>query len=316
MTEQKRGSGERSDPSAILAVDLGGTRLRVAVFDAGGTMVHKAVTRTPREDPGALARAMRDAEAASGVDARVAVVGVPGPVIYATGEVVRLPNLPAWEGRLSAQFLTDALGLPILLANDADLAALGEHRHGAGQGAADMLYVTSSTGVGAGVIIDGHLLHGRRSLAEAGHMIIERHSAGTVEQLGSGSALARLAGEDGAQVAEKARAGDSRAQAQFREVADAFAVGVLNLVHCFMPERVVIGGGMAQAGDLLLDPVRDRLARCGAACSAARSDVVQARLGDDVGLLGAHALWQDSAEPAPSSGRASPAVPARAENRP
>ena len=152
MTEQHRGGGGRADPAAILAVDLGGTRLRVAVFDAGGTMVHKAVTRTPREDPGALARAMRDAVAASGVDARAAVVGVPGPVIYATGEVVRLPNLPAWEGRLSAEFLADALGLPVLLANDADLAALGEHRHGAGQGAADMLYVTSSTGVGAGVV--------------------------------------------------------------------------------------------------------------------------------------------------------------------
>jgi glucokinase len=157
-----------------------------------------------------------------------------------------------------------------------------------------MLYVTSSTGVGAGVILNGRLLHGHWSLAEAGHMVIDRHSGETVERLGSGTALGRLAGEDAASVEAKARAGDAEALAQFRQVADAFAIGVVNLVHCFMPERVVIGGGMAQAGDLLLDSIRDRLARCASSCSASRADVAQAQLGDDAGLLGAFVLGLES----------------------
>ena len=283
----------------ILAADLGGTRLRIAVFDNHGALLHKDVIRTPPQEPQALPAALQQAArqqatGAGGVAFRAAVVGVPGPLDYAAGEILRLPNLPAWEGHFSARTLANAFQLPVLLANDADLAAVGEHRYGAGQGTANMLYVTSSTGVGAGVILNGRLLQGRWSLAEAGHTIIDYRSAATLESLGSGSALARLAGEDAARVEVKAKAGDSKALAQFQEVADAFAVGVLNLVHCFMPERVVIGGGMARAGDLLLNPVRERLARCDAGFPISAIDVVPARGGDDVGLLGALALALDA----------------------
>ncbi len=280
--------------TGMVAVDLGGTRMRVAAFDASGKLVHKQVVPTPRSEPAALARAMRDAAGASGLVIADAVVGVPGPVNYAAGTVVRLPNLPDWQEAMSAQGLSQALQMPVQLANDADLAALGEHRFGAGRGASDMLYVTSSTGVGAGVIINNRLLRGRLSLAEAGHMIIERSTGGTVEGLGSGTALDRITGSKGSDVTERAKAGDAAALRAFREVADAFAVGVFNLVHCFMPERVVIGGGVSQAGVLLLDPIRERLRACGAGCSASACDVVVAAGGDDVGLLGAFALWQDS----------------------
>jgi glucokinase len=176
------------------------------------------------------------------------------------------------------------------------MAALGEHRFGAGQGCSDMVYVTSSTGVGAGVILGGKLLHGHRSLAEIGHTIIDWRTGATLEDLGSGTALARIAGAPGAAVAARARAGDPAAAEAFREVALALATGVHNLVHCFMPERVVVGGGVSQAGDLLLDPVRDRLAACGDACSASDCDVVIAARGDDVGLLGGLALWHDVQE--------------------
>jgi glucokinase len=124
-------------------------------------------------------------------------------------------------------------------------------------------------------------------------MIIDRSTGATVEELGSGTALARLAGEDGAIVAQRAYAGDKRACALFREVAEALAIGVCNLVHCFMPERVVVGGGMSLAGDLLLEPIRLRLSRCGSGCMAPTVEVVLATGGDDVGLLGALALWRD-----------------------
>ncbi len=280
--------------SGMLAVDLGGTRMRVAAFDASGKLVHKKIAPTPRTEPAALARTMREVADASGLVIAGAVVGVPGPVNYAAGTVVRLPNLPDWEGVTSAKALSQALHMSVQLANDADLAALGEHRFGAGRGASDMLYVTSSTGVGAGVILNHRLLRGRLSLAEAGHMIIERATGGTVEGLGSGTALERITGREGSDVTERAKAGDEAALRAFRDVAGALAVGVFNLVHCFMPERVVIGGGVSQAGDLLLHPIRERLRACGGGCSASACDVAIAAGGDDAGLRGAFALWQDS----------------------
>jgi glucokinase len=283
------------DGGAILGVDLGGTRLRVAVFDSSGTMVHKTAVPTPWDKPEALVDAMKGALAEYGEAVQGAVVGVPGPVSYAEGRAFHLVNLPEWEERLSEQQLTDEIGLPVLLANDADLAALGEHRFGAGQGVSDMVYLTSSTGVGGGVIVGGRLLHGRLSLAEVGHTVIDWTSGATVEDLGSGTALGQKAGVDGATVTERAKTGDERARAVLREVADAFAIGVHTMVLCFMPQRVVIGGGVSQAGDLLLDPIRERLDRC-ELCSVSGEDVVVASCGDDVGLLGAFAFWLESAE--------------------
>jgi glucokinase len=283
----------------IVACDLGGTRLRVAVVEPGGSVALKEAIPTPRDDFAALSRTMQLILKKAGRPIVGAVVGVPGPVDYSRGEVLKLPNLPAWEGNISGAGLSADLGIPVLLANDADLAALGEHRYGAGRGSEDMLYVTSSTGVGAGVIIGGRLLHGRLSLAEAGHTIIERATRGTLEGLGSGSALARAAGEDAAAVAARAAQGDPGALRCFAVAAEAFAVGVFNLVHCFSPEVVVIGGGMSQAGELLLGPVRAILAHCGAGCPASEARVVKAAGGDDVGLRGALAYWTDCSKEEP-----------------
>ncbi len=285
---------ERSERArGVLGVDLGGTRLRVAVFDRGGKMVHKAVVPTPHDHPDALAVTMKEALAGYREEVEGAVVGVPGPVSYTEGRAFDLVNIAEWHQHVSAEKLSGQLGLPVLLANDADLAALGEHRFGAGQGVEDMVYLTASTGVGGGVIIGGRLLHGQVSLAEVGHTIIDWTTGATVEGLGSGTALGNKAGVDGAIVTKRAMEGDERALAMLHEVAEAFAVGVHNLVLCFMPQRVVIGGGMSQAGDLLLDPVRKRLERC-QLCSISGEDVVLASCGDDVGLLGAYAFWRDS----------------------
>ena len=308
----QRGAGVRQPVMRghfVLACDLGGTHLRVAVLESGGSVLLRQEILTPKDDPRALARTMRFVLENAGRTIAGVVVGVPGPVDYSRGEVIDLPNLPGWEGSISAASLSQELGRPVLLANDADLAALGEHRFGAGRGYEDMLYVTSSTGVGAGVIIGGRLLHGRFSLAEAGHTIIDLTTGGTVESLGSGTALARASGEDPATVADRAKRGDLEALRQFTRVADAFAVGVFNLVHCFSPQLVVIGGGMSQAGELLLGPVREILARCGPNCPASHPKVVRAQGGDDVGLLGGLAYWMDFSKeampPAEAPGRAS-----------
>lgn len=277
----------------VLVADLGGTRLRAAVVDASGAVLCKEAIATPKDDPAALARVMRLVLQRAKGGVAGAVAGVPGPVDYSNGDVVKLPNLPGWEETVRASSLSAELGLPVLIANDADLAALGEHRYGAGRGSDDMLYVTSSTGVGAGVIIGGRLLHGRLSLAEAGHIIIDLSAGGTLEGMGSATALARAAGEDAASVAARAAKGDPDATQFFKRAANAFAVGVFNLVHCFSPQLVVIGGGMSQAGELLLGPVKRELETCGRACPASQARVVRADGGDDVGLRGGFAYWMD-----------------------
>ena len=278
----------------VLAGDVGGTRLRVAIVGADGSVHARQAISTPQSDPKALTRVLRSALGDAGRPIAGVVVGMPGPIDYSRGEILKLPNLPAWEGHVSEVQLSEDLGVPVLLVNDADLAALGEHRYGAGLGSKDMLYVTSSTGVGAGVILGGRLLHGMYSLAEVGHTIIDRATGETVEDLGSGTAIARLTGREAASVVADARNGNADALAQFALVARDFGIGVFNAVHIFFPEIVVIGGGMSQAGDMLLDPVRDMLGRCEETCPASRAKVVLAKGGDDVGLKGAAAYWAES----------------------
>ena len=281
------------DGDRVLACDLGGTRLRAAIVQADGSVLGRQAVPTPADDPGVLVRLVRAVADRAGEGLAGAVVGVPGPVDYSRGEVPWLPNLPSWEGHLSAAGLSRDLALRVLLANDADLAALGEHSFGAGRGFQDMLYVTSSTGVGAGVILGGALLRGSLSLAEVGHTIIDRSDGGTVESLGSGTALARIAEDDPASVVARAARGDLNARQLFAGVARDFAIGVFNMVHCYSPEIVVIGGGMSRAGELLVGPVRAMLASCGHVCPASRARLALASGGDDVGLKGAAAYWAD-----------------------
>ncbi len=282
------------DQSGVIVADLGGTLLRVAVFDAGGEIRYRASSSTPSERPAALVDALLEAASAVDLTLRGAVVGVPGPVDYFHGEVHWLPNLSAWQGQLSAARIADMLSLPVLLANDADLGALGEHRSGAGRGVDDMVYVTVGTGVGAGVIINGQLLHGRWSLAEIGHMIIDRATGVSVEDLCSGSALRRIAGRDPRQTVEAARNDHPAAVRQVAQISDALAVAILNLLYCYMPDRAVIGGGMAEAGALFLDPIRAHITEAGVGLSLSADDIVLAEHGSDVGLLGGYALGTDA----------------------
>jgi len=284
---------DRRTDTSVLACDVGGTRLRVARVYPDGSVRGKQAISTPQDDPTALARVLAEAIDGPGGRPEAVVVGIPGPVDYSAGAPLRLPNLPDWEGHIQSSLLEDELGILVILANDADLAALGEYTYGAGRSSTDMVYVTVSTGVGAGVVLGGKLVRGRLSLAEIGHTIIDRRSGETVETLGSGTALGRLSGDDGASVAARAAQGDPEAARQFREVAESLAIGVFNLAHLFSPDTAVIGGGMSKAGDLLLGPVRDAFNACQPGCPAIGVRVVQAESGDDAGLKGAAALWQE-----------------------
>jgi glucokinase len=289
------------DFEALLIVDLGASRLRAAVLDPYGGVLHRTSAATPRDDPSALERAMRENIAASRFALAGAVVGVPGPVSYIDGVPLALPNLPHWEGHVDARKLAKSLGLPVALANDADLATLGEHRYGAGRGAVDMAYVTVSTGVGAGLVLGGRLVHGRRSIAELGHTVNDV-SGVILEELANGAALARLAGVPAPEAAHRAALGDRAALEAFERVGRALGAGILNLVLLFGPQRVVIGGGVANTGERLLGPVRaylDSKAGAGRAMGE-KVEVVQSALGDDSGLRGGVAFWND--QHAPSGG--------------
>lgn len=288
---------EPDDHQPVLAIDVGGTHLRAAVVAPDGT-VQARVDRPTAE--AASSDAVAQLAGTLLVDHRCirCVAGLPGRVDYARGRLDYAPNLPAsWSHELTAAGLSDALGLPVALANDADMAAVGEAFFGAGRGAADIVYVTVSTGVGAGVLLGHRLVRGRRSLAEIGHTVIDRVAlaAGepaTVEALGSGTALARPAAAaglvvDGAALTALVRAGDVVATRIWEETVHAAALGVANMAFLFTPEVVVVGGGVSRAGELMLEPVRSYLHRYGPPGLADTIDVRAAQLGDDAGLVGA-----------------------------
>lgn len=295
--------------SAVLAVDLGGTNMRVAVVAADGTILDRRTELTPKGDqrPTAfLSLIAAELRGAAAVEAGVdhAVIGLPGRIDHRTGVLEMAPNLPkSWVPALDEKALEAALHVDVLLANDADLAAVGEAYFGAGRGHDDVAYVTVSTGVGAGVVLNGKIVHGRRSLAELGHTIIDIAAArrddllhATVENLGSGTALGRNAAEAGLGVSGRAlvelvRRGDPAATAVFARTVEAAAIGITNLCHLFSPEVVVVGGGLGRNGSLVLDPVRTAIARFGPVGLTEPIEVVEAALGDDAALIGG-AAWR------------------------
>ncbi len=217
---------------------------------------------------------------------RLAGLGIasPGAVDVARGIVPNAPQLPGWQDLPLARLLGERFGLPTLLENDATAAALGEHRFGAGRGSRYMLYITVSTGVGGGIIIDGGLYRGKSGAAgELGHVVIDMNgppcrcgARGCLESLASGTAiakrgellaesgdspiLARLREEEGpvtAEMMERAtRMGDAASREAFRQAGHYFGVALAGFVNIFDPEVIVVGGGVAKAGDLLLEQAR------------------------------------------------------------
>lgn len=293
----------------VLAADIGGTHMRAAlVDDRGEVLIHRTVP-TPAHDeaPRALVDLIRAVKDMSG--RRVpchAVVGLPGAVDYDAGKLLWAPHLPeTWPELLSGGALTSGLDLPVFIANDADLAAVGEATFGAGAGSPDVAYLTISTGIGAGVMCGGRLLRGRRSLAEVGHTVIDWQEwcAGrpcTLEALGSGSGMAREAAAaglgdlDAQAIFDAASRGDHRARDIWDRAVLACAVGICNLVMTFSPSTVVIGGGIGRRSEFFT-AVRQTVVSRPQHHSADLS-IVTSTLGDEAGLVGA-AGWVTAISP-------------------
>lgn len=305
----------------LIAVDLGGTNLRVASYD-GETPLPKRIQKTPTQAEqgpervierivGAIAD-MIDEEAA---ELRIGV-GAPGPLDPNSGIVYEAPNLPGWDDIPLGEKLRQHFGVPVGLGNDANMAALGEWRHGAGRGTRHLVYLTVSTGIGGGAVVDGQLLLGARGMgAEMGHITLLPDGPpcgcgkrGHLEALASGSAIARIARErlegdevsslrdhrgvvTAATVGGAAQAGDSLALDILDEAATYLGIGLADFAHLLNPEVFVLGGGVSQLGDLFLEPVRKSFRSHVLHPYYAKDvPVVQAQLGDDAGLVGAMVL--------------------------
>lgn len=308
-----------------IAVDLGGTRVRVAISNRELTLAGRIEEKTDLSGgaDGAIeqiVRLVRRSTQAAGVDlsqiGRLAIA-TPGPLNTRLGIVYTPPNLREWGDLPLRDRLEERLSVPVTIANDANVAGLGEYFYGAGRGTGTMVYLTVSTGIGGAVVVEGKLLEGASGTAgEIGHMTIDRHgpicacgNVGCLEMLASGTAIGRIfqqgldAGEPSvacqwlqgrdATAADCARAAaleDAFAAAVFLDAAEALGTGVVNCVHIFNPDLVVLGGGVTRAGALLFDPVRRVVERYTMAVPLGAVRIVPAELGEDVGLVGAAAL--------------------------
>jgi glucokinase len=302
--------------SLTLALDVGGTHMRAAVFHEHEIVpIKQRRIRTKGVNESAFTRLLRLIQEIIPPNEIIDRVGiaVPGLIDPHQGMIITTPNIPEWSGMPIVSMIEDELGIPTLMGNDANLAALGEWRYGAGQGHQHLLYLTISTGIGGGIIIDDQLLVGSRGLgAELGHVTILPNGPlcscgqrGHLEALASGTGIATYVAEqlhvgrtsslegtpDTKAIALAANHGDSLAQEAFDRAGTYLGLAIANYLTIFNPTIVILGGGVSLTGDLLINPVRKALS------SALFSDeylqdlvITQAALGDDAGLYGALAL--------------------------
>jgi glucokinase len=300
----------------LVGVDLGGTLIRAAV--ATGPATHATPIRrdTP---PGVAPEAVLDAvaaavrEATGGAVPDGVAIGIPGPLDPVAGHVYAAPNLHGWVDVPAQRLLEERLGCPVAIRNDGHLAGYAEWTAGAGVGTRHMVFMTASTGVGGGLVLDGDLFSGAAGTAgELGHTVIDPNGPacnqghrGCLEGTASGTAIAARAHAllaagatsslsalprehvDARAVADAALAGDGLAIRLYREAGRALGHAVGGLLNALSPEAVVIGGGLINAGDLLFDPLREAVRDIAFAAPQARCRIVPAALGTDAGLVGA-----------------------------
>ncbi len=313
----------------ILALDFGGTKHTVGVVarDRRGPEMIKRVPAPPHADAAAdLAVVFAAAHQMLGRQ-RPAAIGVSfgGPADYTTGRVLLSHHVPGWENVPLQAMLEKEFGAPARIDNDANVAALGEYRFGAGQGCASLMYITISTGVGGGWILNGDIWRGQNGMAgEIGHTVVDPAGPvclcgkrGCVERLASGPYLAQHAREllslgesiesdpasgaglralvggdvsavDARWVAQAAAEGDALSQRVLAEAAHALGVGIGNAANLINPERFVLGGGVTKSGEGWWQSVRQ--AARATALPEVLFDIVPAALGDDAPLWGAVAL--------------------------
>ena len=228
-------------------------------------------------------------------------IGAPGPVDHVSGDLLTLVNLPGISNSPFRRVLQERLSLPVALDHDAKVAALGEFHYGAGRERESMIYIVIGTGVGAAIIYQGELIYGEsNSAGESGHMTVDPNghqchcgSRGCLETYASGPALAKHYAAataeiiSGVDVAERAQAGDVIARDVLAAAGTALGIAIASLAMTLNIEQFVIGGSVAGAGDLLLDPARESLKDYSFQAVSARVKVTASEMGEDAPILGA-----------------------------
>ncbi|GIV64988.1 MAG: glucokinase [Bellilinea sp.] len=309
----------------FIVADIGGTQIRVALFSRGRIdplKVRKIRTRDKEQTPLERLIALIKEVWADMDNVRAICVAVPGFIDAENGIIIDANNIPGWVNYPIRQLLAEHFSVPILIGNDANLAALGEWRYGAGQGHHHLLYLTISTGIGGGVIINDQLLVGARGLAaEFGHITIIPEGPtcscgqrGHLEAVASGTAIARWvqekialgfpsslegkAGLTAREVAEAAHQGDELALRAMSRAGTYIGYAIADFLHLFNPSIVILGGGVSTTGPLLIDPLRAAVVeRIMDRAYLKDLTITTAQLGDNAGLVGALALAESGVDP-------------------
>ena len=310
----------------VIGFDLGGTNMTAGLVDGHLEVVDSVRMKTPAASQADLLAGILSMvrDLSSRAPAPVASVGfgIPSMIDQKRGRAIMSVNIPLADFDF-VDFMTGELELPVFIDNDANVAALAEVRAGAGKGARQVIMITMGTGIGGGIIIDGQIYRGAvGSAGELGHMVIaangprcqgacENH--GCFETMASGTALARYAAEiaaqqpdstlgqaaaagenlDGALLSRLAEEGDPAALAVYKKIGFYTGVGMTSLVNIFNPEVFVVGGGLIQAGEMILGPARQILLSRGLRPNRDIVKVVPAAFGLDAGMLGAACLALD-----------------------
>jgi len=303
-----------------VGIDIGGTKVLGGVVDQTGAVIRRARRDTPTEGGVALTQAIADVALELMNEEEIESVGVSVAAFISADRktILATPNIKDWNGVNLDYELTTRIGLPVVIENDANSAAWGEFKFGAARGKESIFMLTVGTGIGGGIVINSNLLRGSFGIAaEIGHLRIVPNGLlcgcgahGCFEQYGSGTALLRHAreaivanpdrsrnilgrgdgtieGVKGSAITEAARDGDELALSVFEITGDYIGAGIASLAVILDPEAVVIGGGVIDAGEILLNPIRTSMDKyMPFAGKHPHPQIIGAQLGNEAGLVG------------------------------
>ncbi len=308
-----------------IGIDVGGTNVKIALVNDKGNIIYSNSIPT-RAEMGyeytinnmkeAISELIKetksDKKSIEGIG-----FGFPGQIDYQKGIVRLAPNIPGWVEVPIAEIMEKEFGIPTRVDNDVRCAALGELNYGAGIGCENLICITVGTGIGSGLIINGKLVRGASNAAgEIGHIKLDMHGGplcgcgdrGCLEAFASGPSIVAMAEEyiKGGKstkyrelanpditpyiVSEAAKQGDPVAKRIFTIVGEYIGIGLASVVNLLNPEKIIIGGGVAAAGDLLLNPIKENLIKRAMPIAGSAVEIVPAQLGNSAGVIGASLL--------------------------
>jgi len=296
----------------VLGIDIGGTKVAIGLVGGDGVLYHHAkistdVTANPEDMVNQIFKEVDALIDQSGIvfDRIIGIgIGAPGPLDSKKGLITCPPNLPKWHNVDIVQWFQDKYQLPVQLENDCNAATLAEKWIGAAQNNEDFIYLTISTGIGAGIISDGRLISGTNGNAgDVGHMVIDPTfgtctcgQKGCWEWIASGTAIARQGSEllgrtvTAEEVFTLYKQGDSSVQEMIDSIFTVISAGCTNLINAFDPEKLVIGGGVSKVGDPLLNAIQSYIQKYALSPTGRETDIVPSGLEQDSGTIGAAAL--------------------------